>query len=138
MLSLEALPWDIWPERAQAQNNGLVFRDVPILASPLPPSEDRVAQAILALRNPALRPIYVHCFLGKDRVSFIIGLYRIYFEDRAPQAAWREMLRTGFHVRWSLLGFTAYFWSHTRAPAWVRAVRQNLGEQAPTLKKGTR
>ncbi|MGH7869385.1 MAG: hypothetical protein ACREP9_17540, partial [Candidatus Dormibacteraceae bacterium] len=43
----------------------------------------------------------------------------------SPQAAWDEMLRAGFHVRWSLVGFTSYFWSHTRKPPWVLAVRND-------------
>jgi len=120
ILSLEQLPWDIWPERRKAEQNGFQYRNVPILASPLKPPEKLVKQALLLLNDPSLRPIYIHCLLGEDRNMFIIGLYRIYFLGWSPEAAWAEMLRSGFHVRWSLRGFELYFWSHTRIPQWAR------------------
>ncbi len=124
ILSLERLPWDIWLERWQARRNGLHYVNVPILASPLPPRDQRVKEALLALNNPSLRPVFVHCFLGEDRDIFIVGLYRIYFQDWTPQAAWEEMLRSGFHSSLRLLGFKTYFWHHTRKPDWVKAVRR--------------
>jgi hypothetical protein len=119
ILSLQQLPWDTWPEARHARENGLQYRDVPILASPLAPNEQRVKQALLDLDDRSLRPIFVHCLLGKDRNTFLIGLYRIYFQDWTPDAAWAEMLRSGFHVRLTLRGFETYFWSHTRKPDWV-------------------
>ena len=119
ILSLEELPWDIYPERKSARKSGTAYRDVPILASPLEPSEKRVKAALLMLSDPSLRPIFVHCLLGKDRTAFLIGLYRIYYEDWTPEAAWEEMLRSGFHVRSTLRGFRDYFWHHTRKPDWV-------------------
>ncbi len=131
ILSLEEMPWDIGPERKQAEENQFLYRDVPILASPLPPREDRVKAALLALHDPSLRPIFVHCLLGEDRATFIIGLYRIYFQDWTPQDAWNEMLRSGFHVRWSLQGFSDYFWRHTRKPNWVVSLRQEMAARPP-------
>ena len=86
ILSLQQMPWDVWPEARQARENGLEYRDVPILASPLPPNEKRVKQALLVLDDRSLRPIFVHCLLGKDRNTFIIGLYRVYFQDWTPDA----------------------------------------------------
>ncbi len=125
ILSLEELPWDIWPERRKAQRAGIQYLDVPILASPLEPREKDVTAALLFLNDPALRPIFVHCLLGEDRTTFIIGLYRIYFQDWSPQAAWEEMLRSGFHARWSLHGFETYFWHHTQKPDWTTAARSS-------------
>jgi protein-tyrosine phosphatase len=61
------------------------------------------------LSDASLRPIFVHCLLGKDRTAFILGLYRVYYEDWPPEAAWAEMLRSGFHVRSTLRGFQTYF-----------------------------
>src|SRR5664279_1880082 len=105
ILSFQELPWDIYPERRAARKNGFDYRDVPILASPLQPSERRVKEARLALSDASLRPIFVHCLLGKDRTAFILGLYRVYYEDWPPEAAGAEMLRSGFHVRSTLRGF---------------------------------
>jgi protein tyrosine/serine phosphatase len=111
ILSLQQEPWDIWPERRHARRHGFQYRNVPIFASPLVPSQKRVKQALLVLNDPSLRPIFVHCLLGKDRNTFIIGLYRVYFQDWTPEAAWAEMLRSGFRVRLTLRGFETYFWS---------------------------
>lgn len=120
ILSLEDMPWDVWPERRQARRKGIEYRDVCILAAPLPPSEKRVKEALLLLNDASLRPIYLHCFLGEDRTTFILGLYRIYFQDWTPQAAWEEMLRSDFHVAFRLRGLSSYFWHHTEKPGWVK------------------
>jgi protein-tyrosine phosphatase len=119
ILSLERLPWDIYPERKQARKNSIAYCDVPMLASPLEPSERRVKEALLMLNDPSLRPIFIHCWRGEDRTAFIVGLYRVYYEDWTPEAAWAEMLRSGFHVRPTLRGFDTYFWRHSKNPDWV-------------------
>jgi hypothetical protein len=119
ILSLQQMPWDIGPERKAAHKSGTAYRDLPILASPLQPREKRVKEALLILSDPSLRPIFIHCLLGKDRTAFLVGLYRIYYQDWTPEAAWAEMLRSGFRVRSTLRGFDTYFWSHTNKPDWV-------------------
>jgi hypothetical protein len=132
ILSLEQLPWDIWPERRKAEQKGFQYLNVPIMASPLEPPEKQVKKALLLLNDPSLRPIYIHCMLGEDRNTFIIGLYRIYFQGWTPEAAWDEMLHSGFHVRWTLRGFDTYFWSHTQIPEWARTACSARAAQAPT------
>jgi protein tyrosine phosphatase (PTP) superfamily phosphohydrolase (DUF442 family) len=119
ILSVETVPWNVIPERRRARQNGILFTNVPIIASPLQPSEKRVQQALRALTEPSLRPVFMHCHLGHDRTTFLIGLYRMYYEGLPPEAAWNEMLRAKFHSHPRLRGFTTYFWSHTNRPAWV-------------------
>ena len=131
ILSVEALPWDIGPERRHARRYGLRYRDVAMLASPFPPREKAVKKALLILHDPTLRPIYVHCMLGEDRTAFLIGLYRIYFQDWPPQAAWEEMLRSGFHVRFTLRGYVCYFWHHTRKPEWAKGPQLPVEPKPP-------
>jgi hypothetical protein len=87
----------------------------------LPPRDKRVKEALLALHNPSLHPIFVHCLVGADRTTLITALYRMYYQDWTPEAAWREMLKAGFHSNWWLLGFKTYFWKHTEKPDWVVA-----------------
>ena len=123
IVSLQQMPWDIWPERRHALSSGFEYRNVPIMASPLEPGEEAVKRALLLLNDRSLRPVFVHCFAGKDRCTLTVGLYRIYFQDWKPEDAWAEMLGSGFHVRWTLYGLEAYFWSHTEAPEWVRSAR---------------
>ncbi len=120
ILNLEDMPWDVYPEMWQAHHNGLEYRNIPILAAPVAPSEKRVTEALQILADPSLRPIFVHCFLGEDRSSFIIGLYRMYFQHWTPAAAWNEMLQSDFHVAFRLRGLRRYFWRHTRIPAWAK------------------
>ncbi len=120
ILSLEVLPWDVWPERWQAHRHGLNYRNVPIVAAPIPPGEKQVKRALLELSDQSLRPIFVHCFLGEDRDMFIVGLYRVYFQGWTPQEAWDEMLRSHFHSSLRLFGLKSYFWRHSYVPAWAR------------------
>lgn len=121
ILSLEVPPWNLFHGRRQAIQEGFDFRDVPILPSPVEPSEHNVKEALLTLNDAALHPIYVHCYLGRDRVAMIVGLYRIYYLGWTPEQAWNEMLRNGFKLRWTLRGLRAYFWSHTQTPDWARS-----------------
>lgn len=78
ILSLQQMPWDTYPEHRRTKKNGLAYRNVPILASPLEPGEKSVEETLQILEHPSLRPIFVHCLLGRDRCTFIIGLYRMY------------------------------------------------------------
>ncbi len=129
ILSLEALPWDIGPERRHAQQNGFLYYNTPIAATPLPPSEKRVKAALQVLANQSLRPTFMHCMLGEDRTTFVAGLYRMYYEDWTPETAWAEMLRNHFHVRLTLRGFDTYFWRHTRRPDWARVTVTDPAKQ---------
>jgi protein-tyrosine phosphatase len=119
ILSLQTLPWDIWPERRGAHHNGIEYHNVPIPAFPLAPGERRVQETLLTLTDPSLHPIFVHCSLGRDRTSMIVGLYRVYYQNWTPEAAWDEMLRDGFKVDWTLRGLKTYFWTHTQRPDWA-------------------
>jgi protein-tyrosine phosphatase len=125
ILSIETLPWDVWPERHRAQRAGIAFRNVPIFASPLEPNPKRVKQAILTLHDSSLHPVYFHCLLGRDRCAMIIALYRVYYEDWTPESAWDEMLRSGFKRGWGLYGFETYFWRACKSkPKWVTRTAQ--------------
>ena len=120
VLSLETLYYHTAPERELAQRNGIKFYNAPICPSVVPPTERQVKRALLILNDPTLRPIFVHCLVGDDRTTFLIGLYRMYYQHWTPQAAWDEMLRNGFHARWWLYGLETYFWHHTQTPAWAK------------------
>ena len=120
ILSVQMFSWDILPEARQTRSYGMLYLNVPILASPFPPPEEKVKEALLLLSDPSLRPIYFHCLMGEDRTAMLLGLYRVYYENWTPEAAWQEMIQNGFHVRWSLRGFETYFWSHTQKPDWVK------------------
>lgn len=123
ILSLQTLTCAVEPERKRAEQNGLALLNVPILASPFGPRERNVKAALQILATPSLKPIYVHCLLGRDRTGVLLALYRVYYENWTPEAAWDDMIRRGgFKSRLGMLGFEMYFWRHTRRPAWVKGV----------------
>jgi len=120
ILSLQTRHFHTDPEAKDARRNGFVFLDVPIPPAPWQPEESNVRAVLECMNDRFLQPIYVHCLLGMDRTALIIGLYRMYYQDWTPDAAWQEMLHNGFHTHWSLLGLQHYFWQHTETPEWVK------------------
>ena len=119
IISFEAFTWHVEPERRMAERNGLGFRNAPIPATPLQPSEREVKEALLVLSDKSLRPVYIHCLYGRDRTLFIFALYQIYYRGVSAQDAWNAMLAHGFKRYWSLRGFEKYFWRHTTKPDWA-------------------
>ncbi len=127
ILNLQTLPWDTWAERQHARQHEIEYRNIHIVGLPLAPGERRVKEALLTMTDPSLQPIFVHCRLGRDRTSMIVGLYRVYYQNWTPEAAWDEMLRVGFKVDWTLRGLKTYFWTHTQKPAWANRSARSRG-----------
>jgi protein-tyrosine phosphatase len=124
VVSLQSLPWNVRNTRHMADARGMNFRHIPIPAWPLEPSERRVREAVLTLKDKSLQPMFVHCYLGHDRAALVVGLYRIYYENWTPDEAWAEALRNGFKLNWALHGLRSYFWCHCQKPDWCRAPPQ--------------
>ncbi|MBI5596685.1 MAG: tyrosine-protein phosphatase [Elusimicrobia bacterium] len=61
------------------------------------PDPARIRLAVEALRDEALRPVYVHCLHGQDRTGLIVGLYRVLHERLPKEKAYAEMRAIGFH-----------------------------------------
>ena len=134
ILNVETLYSHVEPERRLAWQYGFDFRSVPIFPSPLQPREQRVKEALLIISDRSLHPVFVHCLVGEDRATFLVALYRIYYENWQPEEAWREMLRAGFHDNWWLHGFRTYFWSHTHKPDWVQKKALSETRRTPACK----
>lgn len=56
---------------------------------------ERILSAVELLRDPAMQPIYVHCFFGVDRTGVTIASYRILVEGCSFEKARDEMYREG-------------------------------------------
>jgi protein tyrosine/serine phosphatase len=97
-------------ERKSAKMRGMDLLSVPLSAVTIP-NDDSVDQAIVALENSDLKPIFIHCQLGRDRTGLIVGLYRVFQEKWAAKRAFREMLKFGFNP--ALAGLNYYFWKRT-------------------------
>jgi tyrosine-protein phosphatase SIW14 len=61
------------------------------------PNTSQVRRSLRILNDSANQPIFVHCQHGEDRTGLIVGLYRVFYEQWTPQAAWTEMIANGFH-----------------------------------------
>ena len=55
-----------------------------------------VAEALGALNDPSLQPIFVHCRLGKDRTGLVIALYRVLYQQWDACTAWKEWKSFGY------------------------------------------
>lgn len=136
ILSLETCLWHVKPERKAAARHQITFCNVPILASPFGPTERSVKEALLRLKDPTLRPVYIHCLYGRDRTAVILALYRVYCQEWSPGMAWSELIHSGYNDTWSLWGFKHYFWHHTRPPEW--AMPQRAADVRPAAAKAAR
>jgi protein-tyrosine phosphatase len=125
IISYESFTWHVGPEKQKAARNHFAFRNVPVFASPLGPSEKSMRKALCVLNDASLRPVYVHCLYGRDRTVMILGLYQVYYQGVSPEDAWKRMLKSGYKTDWSLWGFKRYFWQHTRKPEWVTTDRSS-------------
>ncbi len=59
-------------------------------------SDERLRQLFQQIRD-ARRPIFIHCFHGKDRTGAIVALYRM----RMNQLSQKEAYREAFHYKFS-------------------------------------
>jgi protein tyrosine/serine phosphatase len=100
-------------ERRDAAAHGMHYLLLPIAFRP--ERDGSAERAFKALTNARLYPIYVHCQLGRDRSSLLIGLYRVRCQGWTPGAAYAEMKRHGFKS--FLRGLERYFWNRARCPS---------------------
>ncbi len=63
--------------------------------------------ALSLMVNQSAGTIYVHCLHGQDRTGMVVGLERVLQEHWAPESAYQEMIRMGFHP--GFLGLKEYF-----------------------------
>jgi len=64
-----------------------------------PESED-VVRFLAIVRDPANRPVFVHCQHGSDRTGMMIAAYRVVEQGWTPDEAAAELPRFGFHEIW--------------------------------------
>jgi hypothetical protein len=114
ILNLNFLPLFSIEERRKARKYNIVYLRVPMNASPVPPSEEHVAEALRILGDKRFHPIYFHCELGRDRTSLIAALYRMYFRGMSQQDAWKEMKADGYKDWWGIHGLKSYFEKHPK------------------------
>lgn len=101
----------IMREAEIADKIGFGFLSFPINALTYP-DKATIDSVLLALTDPSLQPVYVHCQHGRDRTGLVIGLYRTNFEGWNRNHAWAEMIDRGY--RPVLVGLSKYFFEYGR------------------------
>ncbi|MBK8913990.1 MAG: tyrosine-protein phosphatase [Phycisphaerales bacterium] len=91
---------DSWEsaERAACEAGGAQFVTIPCNHKN-PPTAEQVEQFLSIVRDPARRPVLVHCRLGQQRTLLFCALYRVHVQGMDPTEAEKEMDELGFNVR---------------------------------------
>lgn len=117
VLSLEILPNHTHPEEEKLEDLKIEFKRAPIPAWMFEPTEEQVNRALEVMANSNLRPLYVHCQLGRDRTGMLVALYLVKYEGWDPFEAYtKQMQDFGFKRKWTLEGIWKYYWKHALAP----------------------
>jgi hypothetical protein len=95
-------------ERPMVQKLGMKFVSEP-MSGFWWPDDAQVNRVLAMIADPTKQPILVHCQHGQDRTGLIIGLYRVFYENEKPAAAYKEMLSYGFH---KLLVFLNHYYEY--------------------------
>ncbi|HEY8279760.1 MAG TPA: tyrosine-protein phosphatase [Bdellovibrionota bacterium] len=83
-------------ERRFAESLGMKVILLPI--NPMWTINDQtVNSALEAVRNPQLRPLFLHCKHGEDRTGMLVGLFKAENRGWTAAAAYKEALDLGFH-----------------------------------------
>jgi len=75
------------------------------------PSDQTVDEILAKLADTKLYPLFIHCAHGQDRTGLLIGLFRVFQQNWAPNTAYDEMLKYHFHS--SLFLLDRYFKKRT-------------------------
>jgi tyrosine-protein phosphatase SIW14 len=87
---------------------GVAFQHIPM---GFWPSRDDSPEGILqVMADPGIRPIYVHCMLGRDRTALLVALYRVRYLGWTRDAAYAAMQSNRFNRL--LRDLDRYFWQH--------------------------
>lgn len=112
ILQLKFFPVLYRMESNRAKRYGMSEIPVTMNASPIAPSEEHVNHILCLLADKRLRPIYIHCDVGRDRTSLIATLYELHFRGLPPEDAWSTMKQFGFKDGWTLRGLKNYLEKH--------------------------
>jgi protein tyrosine/serine phosphatase len=77
-------------ERKNVEAAGLDYRRLALESSDAP-TPDQVVAFLGLVRDPALRPLYVHCWHGVDRTGVMMAVYRMEEEGWSNDDAFAEM-----------------------------------------------
>jgi len=83
-------------EKQMVESVGLRYERIAMTSRDEPPPE-QVARFLAIVRDPSLRPLYVHCEHGVDRTGAMMAVYRMEDEGWTNADAYTEMESFGAH-----------------------------------------
>ena len=86
-------------EKRLVESAGLRYERIALASNDTPRSE-QVARFLEIVRDPSLRPLYVHCQHGVDRTGAMMAVYRIEDEGWSNPEAFAEMEFFDAHLMW--------------------------------------
>lgn len=118
-IDLESFRWlSIFDEKNDDKPDDIHFKSEGLWSFPgifsyiQPPiTNHKINEILKIMTDKAQTPVFVHCEKGEDRTGMVIGLYRVLVQKWAPEDAWNEMLKFGYHPKFGAL--TRYFEKHT-------------------------
>jgi tyrosine-protein phosphatase SIW14 len=81
-------------ERGWVESRDMKYVNIPTNATRVEP--EKVATFLREVED-AKKPVYVHCYHGRDRTGLEIAVYRIVEQDWSREAALRELYAHGYH-----------------------------------------
>jgi tyrosine-protein phosphatase SIW14 len=86
-------------EKRRVESAGLRYERIKLESSDAPEPE-QVARFLELVRDPSLRPLYVHCLHGVDRTGAMMAVYRMEEQGWSNQDAFAEMQYFFAHRMW--------------------------------------
>ena len=86
-------------EAKLVESAGLRYERIAIASSDQP-TREQVARFLTIVRDPTLRPLYVHCQHGVDRTGALMAVYRMEDENWSNLEAYAEMEYFDAHLIW--------------------------------------
>jgi tyrosine-protein phosphatase SIW14 len=77
-------------EPGLVKNAGMAFHRIPMTTHETP-SEEKLAQFLELVNDPANQPVYVHCQGGRHRTGVMTAVYRMTADAWTPDRAFSEM-----------------------------------------------
>ena len=107
-------------EKEQVEAAGLRYERI-VLESSDAPRPEQIARFLDIVRDPSLRPLYVHCKHGVDRTGAMMAVYRMEEEGWSNPAAFAEMEFFDSHTIWRDLRNFVRAYRPLKRPALVPA-----------------
>ena len=102
----EALLGELDNEPSWCREFGVRFLDMDFWGF-MPPSTEKLLEAVEYLADPALRPLYVHCRHGKERTGLVVAAYNVIKRGKGLEDEFLNMINLGCRFPYSFFAYGA-------------------------------